>query len=191
MNPPTKGHQWLIDQLAEIANKNNADAFVFLSKTHTTEKQVKNAWKKLGDDLPAIAKRINNPLTWEQKIYYTALMNNADTTMDAEELRSAEDVTEMLQEFYDDITLIVGEDRYESFVKMASYMEKPFNVVSVGERTEAAEGFDISSISATRTRYYAIADDFESFDKMNDFDAEASYRLFEELQDAMLPEGGE
>lgn len=139
-NPPTTGHELLINKVKEFAAGN--DYFIFPS--HTVDKK-------------------KNPLTAAQKVYFMKEMfpeykNNIildDTIRDViKALKWLED------KGYTDAVFVVGSDRVSSFQFIKQYNGKDYNmntveIKSAGERDPDAD--DVSGMSASKVRK-AIAD---------------------------------
>jgi nicotinic acid mononucleotide adenylyltransferase len=145
MNPPTKGHQKLVDTVILTAKAEGADPMVFLSHTQDENKNpldynTKNemAIKAFG----AIVKRTRGL-----------------TTIDA--------VFKSLgKQGYDEVTLLVGSDRVKSMKSLERYAAKfklkTVNVISKGlERNPDAD--DATGISASKARALAFDGDFGGF----------------------------
>jgi len=151
-NPPTTGHQLLIDKLIEIAKQTNGD--VFLIPTHTVDKK-------------------KNPLTLEEKTYVLKEMSKG-----IEILKSGKTFIEALKDLqnrgYTAVYQIAGSDRIPEFNHIINtYNNKPnkagevpfsfakYEIISSGERDPDSEG--VEGISASKLRSLAIAGDFNSF----------------------------
>jgi hypothetical protein len=149
MNPPTIGHQKLVDKIKSI----NGDHFVFLSHT-----------KKPKTD----------PLSFEQKIAYARDLFT-DINVGDETVRTPVQSLQKLQELgYTDVIFVAGSDRVAGFQKLFdTYNGKPdksgtvpfsfdtIQVVSAGERDPDADGAE--GMSASKMRQAAVEDDYASF----------------------------
>ena len=145
MNPPTIGHEVLVNKVKEVANKNNADHFIFLSQTHKAPKDPLD-WKTKAD---IVKRAFPGSVVWE------------DPTV-----RTPFEALAGLGEDYDNVIMVVGSDRVEKFrAGMAPYLEEfnvqNFEVVSAGERDPDAEG--AAGMSASKARALAAGGDWENF----------------------------
>ena len=152
MNPPTKGHEKLLNSLSSASGKN--DYFVFLSQTKD-------------------AKR--NPLDYNSKVKHVRKMfpRHARTVMINKKVRTAFDSASFLyKKGYQNLVMVVGSDRVREFKTLLDkyngvkgqhgfYNFKSIDVVSAGERDPDAEG--TSGISASKMRDFASENDFTSF----------------------------
>lgn len=154
MNPPTAGHEKLMMKVVDVAKKNGATPFLFVSHTQDAKKnpltsKQKVKYIKLG--VPAIAKNV---------VYDTSIKSPFDALKHIEELG------------YTDVIMIAGQDRVLEFKKtIGQYVNHPdpeksfnldsFTVVSAGARDPDAEG--VTGISGSKMREFAIKNDFSSF----------------------------
>ena len=155
-NPPTIGHEILIDAVAKTAKRYRAqDFFVYPSQSEDSKR---------------------NPLSFKQKTYWMKKVfpkykRNiiADTS-----IKTALDIAVKLNGKYDHIVMVVGSDRVEDFKSILDryngidsrhgyYEFKGIDVVSAGERDPDAEG--AGGMSATKMRGAASKNDFASFRK--------------------------
>lgn len=154
MNPPTNGHEKLIDVVIDLAKKNNATPFIFISHTQDAKK---------------------NPLTSAQKMKYILLgiphaegvvVNNPSIRTPFEAIKHLEN------KGYSDIILVSGDDRVKEYKKsITPYINHPdpnksfnltsFKVVSAGKRDPDSDG--VTGISASKMRQAAIENDFKTF----------------------------
>lgn len=158
MNPPTIGHEKLINQLA-----NHHNHMLVLSQT---------------------CDEVSNPLTWEDK---ALLVQTAFPQVDLclnKKLKTPFQVLEELAVDYDDITFLVGEDRISAFNAMHQYATewgvKEFSIVSAGDRCPLVEG--ATGASGTKAREYAMNGQYDLFKtqmplSMEDKDKHAVYIL--------------
>lgn len=145
MNPPTIGHQKLVDKVNAVAKSNGADARVYLSHTQNNKKDPLDYTAKYN-----LAKKAFGP---------TVFKSNSKT------------VIQILQELekggYTDIVMVAGSDRVPEFKSLLTkYNGKDYNfdsidVVSAGERDPDAEG--VEGMSASKLRALAKQGDFETF----------------------------
>ena len=152
MNPPTIGHEKLLDQLLKQAGKN--DYFVFVSQTQDKKK---------------------NPLDYNSKVKNIRKMfpRHARRVMINKKVRTAFDAAQFLfDKGYQNVVMVVGSDRVTEFDtllnkyngKKAQHGFYNFNsivVSSAGERDPDAEG--ATGMSASKMRAAASENDFSSF----------------------------
>jgi hypothetical protein len=153
-NPPTTGHQLLIDKITEVANEKGADAF--LIPTHTVDKK-------------------KNPLTLDEKIDILQQMSN-----NIEILRSGKTFVDALKDLqnrgYTSVYQIAGSDRIPEFTNIVNtYNNKPnkageipfsfnnYDIISSGDRDPDSE--NVEGMSASKLRSFALVGDFNSFEK--------------------------
>ena len=155
-NPPTIGHEKLIDKVIETATKNKADYFIVPS--HSTEPKKKN------------------PLTFEEKFQILKYM--IDITHIGKFGTTFIEVLKNLQQMgYTKVIQIAGSDREAEFLGLVNrYNGKPdpktgnvdfnfklFQVVSSGDRDPDSEGLE--GMSASKIREFAAKGDFNNFEK--------------------------
>jgi len=144
LNPPTIGHQKLVDKVESVARKEKADAKVYLSHTQNNKK---------------------DPLDYNSKYKYASaafgksvVKSNARQPVDI--------LKELEKQGYTDVIMIVGSDRLAGmgFIKKYNGKEYKFNsiqIMSAGERDPDAEG--VEGMSASKMRAAALSGDFEAF----------------------------
>lgn len=146
-NPPTTGHEKLINQVASMAE--DGDYRIYPSRSHDPKK---------------------NPLDPETKVHYmrNAYPDHAAKIHNDEKVKSIFDVLEGLYaEGYSDVNIVVGGDRVKEFDTLANkYNGKLYNfnnisVKSAGDRDPDAD--DVSGMSASKMRAFAAENDFEGF----------------------------
>jgi hypothetical protein len=145
LNPPTVGHEKLVDKVKQVAKRLNAEPHVFLSHSQNSKK---------------------DPLSYNQKFKYAkqafgnvVIKSNART------------VIQIMQELekmnHKDVVMVVGSDRVQEFrVLLNKYNGKDFNfnsikVVSAGDRDPDADG--VSGMSASKMRAAASEGDAAAF----------------------------
>lgn len=145
MNPPTVGHQKLVQKIQSVAKANNADSRIYLSHTQNNKK---------------------DPLTYDEKIGLAraafgniVVKSNAKTIIEVSK--------ELDKAGYTDLILVVGSDRIADFDTLLNkyngkeYKFDSIKVVSAGERDPDAEG--VEGMSASKLRKLAQAGDYETF----------------------------
>jgi len=134
-NPPTTGHELLINKVKEFSSGN--DYFVFPS--HSVDKK-------------------KNPLTAAQKVAFMKEMypSHKDSIILDESIRDAIKALKWLEEKgYTDAIFVVGSDRVPAFQFIKQYNGKDYNmntveIRSAGERDPDAD--DVSGMSASKMR---------------------------------------
>lgn len=152
MNPPTIGHEKLLDVLAKKAGNN--PYFVYLSQSNDNNK---------------------NPLDYKTKVKMARKMfpRHARRIMLDNSIKNVFDILVKLYDMgYKNITMVVGSDRINEFDitlkkyngkkgKHGLYNFKNIYVVSAGDRDPDAEG--VSGMSASKMRAAAKNGDFATF----------------------------
>ncbi len=144
MNPPTVGHQRLVDKVVDTARKMRAIPHIFL--THTQDKK-------------------KNPLTYADKIRLAkkAFGSIVKTT----NAKTLIELMKKLENKYENVVLVAGSDRVKEFDTLLNkYNGKEYNfdniqVVSAGERDPDAEG--VSGMSASKMRAAVKDDNIDRF----------------------------
>jgi len=147
-NPPTTGHELLINKVKEFAAGN--DYFVFSS--HTTDKKGKN------------------PLTAEQKVYLMKEMftSHSDQIIFDTDVKDALKALKWLEDKgYTDAIFVVGSDRVPGFQFIKQYNGKDYNmntveIKSAGQRDPDAD--DVSGMSASKMRKAIVEGDMATFE---------------------------
>ena len=155
LNPPTVGHQKLLQKIVQTAKQQSGQAMMFVSYSQD-------------------AKR--NPLTAKQKIAYIKMMFPKEARQlkleDDSNLRNAMDIATKLHGNYDNLVMVVGSDRVKDFKTLLNkyngvesrhgfYKYDNIQIVSAGERDPDAEG--VVGMSASKMRAAAASGDYESF----------------------------
>lgn len=153
MNPPTIGHQKVIDVVKQYAQKFMGDPILFLSKTQKPK---------------------TDPLSFAEKLHFASEMFSIQVNRNT----SVKTIIQMFQHLqgqgYDNVVLVAGSDRVQQYQDLIDkYNNKPdtkgeipfkfanAKVVSSGERDPDAEG--VAGMSASKLRQFAVDGDFESF----------------------------
>ena len=146
MNPPTTGHQKLVNKIKAVARKERATPALYLS--HSQDKK-------------------KNPLSYDDKVRFAkkAFGNIVKVT-------TARTIIEVLKELdseYDEVIVIGGSDRVNEFSTLLNkyngkdYAFEKLDVQSAGERDPDAD--DVSGMSASKLRGLAQSGSFEEFKK--------------------------
>ena len=150
-NPPTVGHETLINKVAREAKASGGEYIIYPSRTQDPKK---------------------NPLDPSTKIKFMkqAYPEHANAIQSSEDMKTIFDVlTAIDSEGYSSVNLVVGGDRVSEFNSLATkYNGKLYNfedikVTSAGDRDPDAEGLE--GMSASKLRKAAVEDDFSAFDK--------------------------
>ena len=154
-NPPTTGHQKLLQKVIQTAKQMGGQPKLFVSYSQDSKK---------------------NPLTAKQKIAYIKKMFPTEARSlelkDNTNIRNAIDVAVELNGKYDKLVMVVGSDRVRDFkallnkyngvdAKHGLYKYQDIQIVSAGERDPDAEG--VAGMSASKMRAAAASGDYESF----------------------------
>ena len=152
MNPPTIGHEKLLDKLSASAGKNQY--FVFLSQVQDKKK---------------------NPLDYTAKVKHVRKMfpRHARRVMINKKIRTAFDAASYIyDQGFKSLVMVVGSDRVREFETLLNkyngekgrhgfYNFKSIKVVSAGDRDPDAEG--VEGMSASKLRGFAADNNFTSF----------------------------
>jgi len=152
MNPPTIGHEKLLDKLASSARSSSYR--VYLSQSQDNKK---------------------NPLQYEEKVKIARKMfpRHARSIMLNKKVKTVFDaLTSLYNEGFANIVMVVGSDRVNEFDvlinkyngqkgKHGFYNFRKINVVSAGQRDPDAEG--VEGMSASKMRAAATSGDFSQF----------------------------
>jgi hypothetical protein len=146
-NPPTTGHEKLLDAVAKVAGK--GEYKIYPSRSNDAKKN------PLDPDTKISVMRQMYPKHGER------IVNDANSKTIFDVLKQAH------ADGYSGVNIVVGSDRKAEFEKLASqyngelYDFKDLNVVSAGERDPDAEG--VEGMSASKLRKAAAEGDFKTF----------------------------
>lgn len=175
LNPPTTGHQKLVDKIKNTATQVDGEPMLFLSHSQDANK---------------------NPLDLATKIYFAnAFFPGVNVVK--KQTKGFIDILQQLQaQGYENVVVIAGSDRAEGFQKMIdTYNGKPdkkgvvpftfkrAKVVSSGERDPDAD--DVSGMSASKMRQAASEGNFELFKNGVPGDDKQAKFLYNKLRQAM------
>jgi len=153
-NPPTIGHEKLLDAMASIAGKKPYR--IYVSQSQDAKK---------------------NPLPYEEKVKFLRKMfpKYARNIISDTSIKTIFDIAVKLNgEGFNELVLVVGSDRVDSFKKLldqyngvkaahGEYKFEKIDVVSAGERDP--DGDEVSAMSASKLRDAAKAGDLSTFSK--------------------------
>lgn len=170
-NPPTVGHQKLMDKVASSSDDN--DYIIVPSRSEDKKKN------PLGVDRKAALMRQLYPDHAEK------IVNDPGNRTIFDVMRKAHN------DGYANVRVVGGGDRVKEYEKLvnkyngSTYQFDNIEVINAGERDPDAEGTE--GMSASKMRKAAKDNDFRSFKKglPKGMDQEAAMTIFSELQDAM------
>lgn len=151
MNPPTIGHEKLVDTIKAHAKKVGGESHIYLSKSHDKKK---------------------NPLDYETKHAFAKKAFGDVVKHTPEGHSNVHGILKHLHnQGYTHATLIAGDDRVEDYKRIATqyngpgkdYNFKKIEVKSAGARDPDAEG--VEGMSASKMRSHASAGNHDEFKK--------------------------
>lgn len=147
--PPTTGHELLVNAVKKIASAQKADHIIFASRTQDKK---------------------SNPLPVDRKVYYLKRMfPGTNFAAASEEIRTFMEAAKALSKKYKNLVMVAGSDRVPEYKKLLDrYNGDVFHfdtveVVSAGERDPDAD--TASGMSGTKMREAAKKNDFALFKK--------------------------
>jgi uncharacterized membrane protein (UPF0127 family) len=144
--PPTSGHQLLINTVIREAKKRNAEHRIYPSQSQDTKQ---------------------NPLTHKDKVLFMRKMFSGANIVDDKSAKTPFHVLETLgKQGYTKVYMVVGGDRVSEFkTQMKKYTTDfdVFDVLSAGERDPDSEG--VVGMSGSKMRKAAVDDEFKKFIK--------------------------
>lgn len=147
--PPTTGHELLVNAVRKIAAAQRADHIIFASRTEDKK---------------------SNPLPVDRKVYYLKRMFPKTNFIAANaEVRTFMEAAAMLSKKYNNVIMIAGSDRVPEYKKLLDkyngtvFKFDTIEVVSAGERDPDAD--TASGMSGTKMREAAKKGDFKLFKK--------------------------
>ena len=174
-NPPTKGHEKLIQRVRSVAQQMDAKPYVFV--THSVDKK--------------------NPLTHQERVDYIRSTGRFDDIEigDASVKTIVQALQKLMNEGRTRVVIVAGSDRVDYFKNFLNQYNKKndkagnlvfdfdaVDAVSSGDRDPDAEG--VAGMSASQARAYAADDDFGNFQKViMDNDQEKIKAIFGKVQE--------
>src|SRR6056300_1735513 len=172
-NPPTKGHEKLIQRVRSVAQKMDAKPYVFV--THSVDKK--------------------NPLSHHERVDYiksTGRFNDIEIG-DTEVKTIVQALQKLMNEGRTRVIVVAGSDRVDYFKNFLNQYNKKndkqgnlvfdfdyVDAVSSGDRDPDAEG--VAGMSASQARSFAANDDYDSFKKViMDNDDERVRQVFDKV----------
>ena len=174
-NPPTTGHEKLLDKVAQVAR---GGKYVVYASQSTDPKK--------------------NPLDYTTKVNYMRKMypRHARSIVLDKNVRMVFDIlTKLYDQGYNRVNMVVGSDRVKEFEVLTNKynnvkgrhgfynFEGGVNIVSAGERDPDAD--DVSGMSASKMRAAAEANDFALFSKGLPKGFKEGQALFNEVRKGM------
>ena len=145
--PPTVGHELLINTIKQTAEKNNCPYVIYVSRTQDHKA---------------------NPLDIGTKMHYLKTMFPGTNFVAADSVvRTPIEAAKHLNQSATDLIMVAGSDRVASFQQLLDqYNGKEYNyqsiqVISAGSRDPDAD--TIEGMSGTKMREAALANNFETF----------------------------
>jgi hypothetical protein len=151
LQPPTIGHELLVNEVKQIAQQHGCPYVIYVSKT-------------VGK---TPAEKLKNPLTVEQKMSYLQRMFPGTHFAPATDvINTPIKAAQHLNQKYQNLIMVAGGSRAEDFEKLLNdYNGKDYNFDSIKvvkiDRDPDAE--DASGMSGTKMRQAAAADNYELF----------------------------
>ena len=158
-NPPTIGHEKLINKVQQVADKVNGKAYIFLSHTERTAK---------------------DPIDFTTKLSYLRQHFQSDPKLNFGDIRANTIIKVMKvleQEGRTKVIMVAGDDRVMQFKNLLNqYNGKPtkagnieytfdsVDVVSAGQRDPDAD--DVTGVSASKARELAMKGQEQEFSKI-------------------------
>jgi phosphopantetheine adenylyltransferase len=175
-NPPTVGHEKLLNKVAKVAN--GGEYKIYPSRSNDSKK---------------------NPLEPDTKISIMRQMypKHGERIVNDDNFRTIFDVLQKASEDgYTAINIVVGGDRQAEFEKLSNqyngdlYNFDQINVISAGDRDPDSDG--IEGISASKIRKAALEGDVETFmsGMPKSFDSKSAKKLYKILRQNMKVEEG-
>jgi len=173
-NPPTKGHEKLIQRVRSVAQRMDAKPYVFV--THSVDKK--------------------NPLTHQERVDYIRSTGRFDDIEigDAGVKTIVQALQKLMNEGRTRVVIVAGSDRVDYFKNFLNQYNKKndkqgnlvfdfdsVDAVSSGDRDPDAEG--VAGMSASQARAFASNDDLENFQKViMDNDQDKIQKIFDKVQ---------
>ena len=169
LNPPTIGHEKLVDKVKQLAKRHNAEPHVFLSHSQNSKK---------------------DPLSYQQKFKY-AKQAFGNVVYRSNSRTIIEIMKELERMNHSEVIMVVGSDRVQEFRALLKkyngreYNFNKINVVSAGARDPDAEG--VSGMSASKMRAAVAAGDQQTFMQgvPSRLSKQMAARLYTDLRSAM------
>jgi hypothetical protein len=174
MNPPTSGHQLLIDKIVAHAKKVQGAPVVFLSRTEDKKK---------------------NPLPFNLKLQLAKKFFPEITFIDDSTVKTPINAFSWIaSNGFKEVYFFAGSDRLQGYADLAERNKTRFDVVeliSSGDRDPDSD--DVSGMSASKLRGFVKVGDFASFrkgmpKKADEKDIQMMYKSLQEVLNEELDE---
>lgn len=145
--PPTIGHELLINTVKQTATQQGLDYVIYVSKKQDTKTNPLD---------------IGTKMAFLQKMFPGTNFVAADATV-----RTPLEAIKQLNQQYNELIWVAGSDRVPAFTKLSNdyngkdYQYQHLEVLSSGERDPDSEGTE--GVSGTKMREEALANNFEGF----------------------------
>ena len=175
-NPPTIGHQKLIEKVQSIAGQVDGKGFIFLTHTQNNKK---------------------DPLSFQEKqAYITSQINDPNLQIGSADVRTLIQALQKIEaQGRTRVIMVAGDDRVMEFQKFLNqyngnpdkqgtvqYKFDDIQVVSAGQRDPDAD--DIAGVSASKAREWALKGQEHEFSKIV-MGGDAGKVLYDKIQDAL------
>ena len=175
-NPPTIGHQKLIQKVQSMARQVNGKGFIFLTHTQNNKK---------------------DPLSFQEKqAYITSQINDPNLQIGSTDVKTIIQALQKIQaQGRTRVIMIAGDDRVMEFQQFLNqyngnpdkagnipYKFDDVQVVSAGQRDPDAD--DIAGVSASKARDWALKGQEHEFSKIV-MGGDAGKVLYDKIQDAL------
>jgi hypothetical protein len=177
LQPPTIGHELLVNTVKQVAKQNGCPYIIYISKT---------VGKSPAD-------KLKNPLTVDQKMMYLGKMFPGTHFAPAtDQVRTPIEAAKYLNEKYQNLILVAGGSRAEEFDKLLNDYngrDYNFNSIRVVKIDRDPDADDASGMSGTKMRHSAMADDFEAFKSglPGALDDATAQQLMQDVKAGMTP----
>ena len=175
-NPPTIGHQKLIEKVQSIAGQVDGKGFIFLTHTQNNKK---------------------DPLSFQEKqAYITSQINDPNLQIGSADVRTLIQALQKIEaQGRTRVIMVAGDDRVMEFQQFLNqyngnpdkagnipYKFDDVQVVSAGQRDPDAD--DIAGVSASKAREWALKGQEHEFSKIV-MGGDAGKVLYDKIQDAL------
>lgn len=172
-NPPTRGHEKMVNAVLKEASSRGGDAYIFTSHSHDPQK---------------------NPLHYDDKIaFMRAVFPNVNVVHDGEDAAITAEIKNIFQvagflngQGYTDIVLVAGSDRVPEYQKRFNRTDEfydSFEVVSAGQRDPDAEG--AGGMSGTKAREAAATGDIGKFRAATGWSGDVASQMMAAVKNGM------
>lgn len=170
--PPTLGHQRLIETVKRIAQERECDYAIYVSRTQDTKK---------------------NPLTVEQKMWYLhKFFPDTEFVSASDSARTPIEAAKELNKRYQHLIVVAGEDRMNMHELLRKYNHTEYefyNIDFVSSGNRDNESSEVAGISGTEVREHAQTGDLKSFKSKlpSTVTDELAQQLMTDVQEGLKP----